>query len=97
MSTRPPDPKKKKAGDIQRTPLKELLLSQENRKDPVHGAELFDRGKFWHAHEAWESVWRRQAEDECLFLQGLVKAMAAYRHAAMKWSFRGVFSNLAKA
>jgi hypothetical protein len=42
------------------------------------GAELFDRGAYWDAHEVWESRWRvtRDSEERQL-LQGLIQVAAA--------------------
>jgi predicted metal-dependent hydrolase len=46
------------------------------------GAELFDRGEYFEAHEVWEERWR-QSEDEAerLGLQGLIQVTAAFH----KW------------
>ncbi len=42
--------------------------------------ELFNRGRFWHAHEAWEVVWLAERGEEREFLQGLIQLAAAYHH-----------------
>ncbi len=73
-------PAKKKPGDIRVDPVKPLSLSTEDWHEVEHGIKLFNAGKFWHAHEAWELVWQRQAEDERLFFQGLIQLAAAYHH-----------------
>lgn len=44
------------------------------------GIELFNAGEFWHAHEAWESVWLKAAGGDKRFLQGLIQLAAAYHH-----------------
>jgi hypothetical protein len=45
----------------------------------LRGVELFNRGYYWEAHEAWEAVWiavgRRGREAD--FLKGLIKLAAA--------------------
>jgi predicted metal-dependent hydrolase len=94
MSRRPP---KKKPGEIGTGPVRTLTLSSEDWAEVEHGIGLFNAGKFWHAHEAWELVWQRQAEDERLFFQGLIQLAAAYHHLAKKERRAGYVNNLKKA
>ena len=43
--------------------------------------ELFNREKFWEAHEALEEIWRSvRDEEEATVLQGLIQAAAALFH-----------------
>jgi hypothetical protein len=42
------------------------------------GARLFDEGRYWDAHEAWEERWRVEAEPQRTFLQGLIQISAAF-------------------
>jgi uncharacterized protein len=44
------------------------------------GIELFNRGLFFEAHEAWEQAWLRSSGQEKLFYQGLIQAAAAILH-----------------
>jgi predicted metal-dependent hydrolase len=46
------------------------------------GARLFDAGRFWEAHEAWEQAWKRlpKGSDERRFYQGLILLAAAFLH-----------------
>src|SRR5437762_3525728 len=48
----------------------------------AHGAQLFNRGEFWEAHEAWEAVWNeaRAAGDPAgtACAQGLIQVAAAF-------------------
>ncbi len=45
------------------------------------GIELFNRGLYWEAHEAWEWLWRIETTPERkLFLQGLIQLAAALHH-----------------
>ena len=46
------------------------------------GAALFDAGRFWDAHEAWERAWRRlpKGSDERRLYQGLILLAAALLH-----------------
>lgn len=89
-------PGKKKPGEIRTDPVKPLDLSTEDWHEVEHGIELFNAGKFWHAHEAWELVWQRQAEDERLFFQGIIQLAAAYHHL-VKGHRTGYVNNLRKA
>ena len=52
-------------------------LSEEEGALLEAGASLFDDGKFWHAHEAWEDLWndlkrRNASPHEILLVQGPV-------------------------
>jgi predicted metal-dependent hydrolase len=45
------------------------------------GIELFNRARFFEAHEALEDVWRAAPQPEKKFLQGLIQvAVALYHH-----------------
>ena len=45
------------------------------------GIRLFNREKFYEAHEAWEEIWRRTTDsDDKRFLQGLIQAAAFLVH-----------------
>jgi uncharacterized protein len=48
----------------------------------AEGAALFDAGRFWDAHEAWERAWIRlpKGSDERRFYQGLILLAAAFLH-----------------
>lgn len=45
----------------------------------VRGVELYEQGRFWDAHEAWEHLWREVARDsgDAALLQGLIQCAAA--------------------
>jgi predicted metal-dependent hydrolase len=45
------------------------------------GIDLFNEGKFFECHEAWEGVWKRSSGDEKLFYQGIIQAAVAILHA----------------
>jgi hypothetical protein len=48
-----------------------------------HARDLFNRGEFWLAHEALETVWRSIIKkDEARVWQGLIQAAAALLHRA---------------
>jgi len=46
-----------------------------------HGAELFNAGRYWDAHEAWEEVWMpvRKGPDGA-FYKGLIQVAAGCLH-----------------
>ena len=47
------------------------------RPELRRGAELFNAGEWWEAHEAWEAEWMRAAGDERRFVQALILLAAA--------------------
>ncbi len=49
----------------------------ELRPELRRGAELFDAGEWWEAHEAWEGEWMRAQGDERRFIQALILLAAA--------------------
>lgn len=44
------------------------------------GMRLYNAGRYWEAHEAWERVWREAPPDERAVWQGLIQAAAAMLH-----------------
>lgn len=58
------------------------------------GVALFNQGKFFEAHEAWEESWLAEHEPEKIFLQGLIQVAAAFHHAQRR-NTRGMRSLLA--
>jgi predicted metal-dependent hydrolase len=61
-----------------------------------HGIDLFNRGKFFECHEAWEEVWKRSAGEQKLFYQGIIQAAVAILHA-QRGNLTGAASLYAKA
>lgn len=67
-----------------------MALSREARRnprhDPIHdpehhpaleeGIRLFNEGKHWEAHEAWEDLWLGLEGEDKVFVQGLIMAAA---------------------
>lgn len=90
-------PAKKKPDDMQRAELREIEMSVEDWQEFEHGVRLFNSGKFWHSHEAWEEVWKRHKEDERLFFQGVIQLAAAYHQLVTKKSYKGMMNNFNKA
>jgi len=59
------------------------MTPEERRRYLQHAQDLFNRGEFWLAHEALETVWRSIIEeDEARVWQGLIQAAAALLHRA---------------
>jgi len=55
--------------------------------DPVDADRLFREGvalfngvRYWHAHEAWETLWRAAEDEEREFYQGLIPVAAGLLH-----------------
>ncbi len=46
----------------------------------LEGIELFNQGKYFEAHEVWESIWMRSQGEMRLFYQALIQAAAALLH-----------------
>ena len=44
------------------------------------GVALFNGLRYWHAHEAWETLWRAADEEERDFYQGLIMVAAGLLH-----------------
>jgi hypothetical protein len=57
------------------------MTSEDRRRYLEHARDLFNRGEFWLAHEALETVWRSiMKEDEARIWQGFIQAAAALLH-----------------
>lgn len=83
--------------EIDPSKLMELTLTDVDREDFNRGTRLFNEGKFWNAHEAWEQVWRRHHEDSRLFVQGLIQMAATFHLLIDKKRYVGAHSNFDKA
>ena len=71
--------------------------------DPEKADELFNRGvalfngvRYWHAHEAWETLWRAAPDEERDFYQGLIKLAAGLLHVQRR-NLRGARNKLSEA
>jgi predicted metal-dependent hydrolase len=62
----------------------------------AQGLALFNAGRFFECHEAWEEVWKRAVGPEKLFYQGLIQTAVAILHAE-RGNLRGAASTLRKA
>src|SRR5258708_5580301 len=52
----------------------------ERDGDFTRAVDLFNAGRFFESHEAWERLWLHAAGTDKLFLQGLIQAAAAMLH-----------------
>lgn len=95
--SRRPLPRRKVIGEIDRANLRPLPMTEKDWREFAHGVELFNAAKFWHAHEAWEQVWKRHAEDSRIFIQGLIQMAAAYHALVEKRRYTGTLNNFEKA
>jgi len=44
------------------------------------GVALFNGVRYWHAHEAWETLWRAAPDEDRDFYQGLIQLAAGLLH-----------------
>ena len=65
----------------------ELAPGRTAPLDPTEADRLFRRGvalfngvRYWHAHEAWETIWRAAPDSERDFYQGLIQVAAGLLH-----------------
>jgi len=70
--------------------------------DPREQHELFHRGvalfngvRYWHAHEAWETLWRAAPDEERGFYQGLIMVAAGLLHLQRR-NLRGARNKLSE-
>ena len=66
-------------------------MSEEDWEDFERGVALFERGKYWESHEAWEAIWLRHPEPCRIFFQGLIQMAGAYHQLG-----RGIYGGLVK-
>lgn len=89
--------RKKLIQDVDRSLLHEPVLTVQDWKDLKEGVQLFNVRKFWHAHEAWEAVWKRHPEESRIFFQGLIQLAAAYHLLLVNKRYGGTMRNFIKA
>lgn len=53
------------------------------------GAKLFNEGRYWEAHEAWETPWQRAEGRERALLQALILLAAAMHKRIAHGSLTG--------
>ncbi len=70
-------------------------LRDETRRALESGIALFDGGRFFEAHEAWEAAWRVERGEVRRMLQGLIQLAAGYHQATVRRRPRGAAKLLA--
>ncbi len=80
----------------------ELPAGRTPPLDPIEADRLFRRGvalfngvRYWHAHEAWETLWRAAPDDERDFYQGLIQVAAGLIHLQRR-NMRGARNKLSE-
>jgi predicted metal-dependent hydrolase len=56
---------------------------------------LFNGARYWHAHEAWETLWRAAPDEERDFYQGLIQVAAGLIHLQRR-NPRGAINKLSE-
>jgi predicted metal-dependent hydrolase len=88
--------RKKSLQELDLDSLTEIRLSSEDEHNLAKGIELFNCGRFWEAHEAWEEIWQRHPEDARFFIQALIQLAAAY-HQLLRKVHRGFLIHIRRA
>jgi hypothetical protein len=71
-------------------------LDPREQHELLHrGVALFNGLRYWHAHEAWETLWRAAEEEERDFYQGLIMLAAGLLHLQRR-NARGARNKLAE-
>jgi uncharacterized protein len=71
-----------------------IARAMDKASEFERGVELFNSGKFFEAHEAWEEIWLTESEPDKTFLQGMIQVAAAFHHHG-RGNERGMQSLLA--
>ena len=72
------------------------MTRQPNPDFYQRGIDLFNQGRFFECHEAWEEIWKRSDGAVKLFYQGLIQAAVAILHA-QRGNLKGARSLYEKA
>jgi hypothetical protein len=83
--------------DIAPALLVEPALTDEDWREYERGWRLFNEQEYWHAHEAWENVWKRRPEESRIFFQGIIQLAAALHLLIVKRRYGGMMGNFEKA
>ena len=71
-------------------------LDPKEEHELLHrGVALFNGLRYWHAHEAWETLWRAASEKDRDFYQGLIMVAAGLLHLQRR-NARGARNKLAE-
>lgn len=80
-----------------RSDLHPDLTPAERRRLFRLGIDLFNRGAFFAAHEAWEEIWRSTAPEPRTLFQGIIQVAAAMHQLRDLHRRAGPRNTLAKA
>ncbi len=91
-------PRKRRREEL--TAVVDPLLTPPLEESLAEGIRLFNNGSYWHAHEAWETVWLALGDspddDGEYILRGLIQ-LAAALHLLEAGRLDGSMSNFRKA
>jgi predicted metal-dependent hydrolase len=73
------------------------LSAEERARFFREGIELFNQGRFFDAHEAWEEIWRSTTPEPRDLFQGLIQVAAALHQYLNLNRIDGPRRTLAKA
>lgn len=76
-------------GIVMPKPLERHFATTNYPPEFLDGLRLYWRGYYWHAHEAWEELWRKSSEPLRSFLKALIQIAAALIHSG-RGDWRGV-------
>ncbi len=80
--------------------LQEPAFDVEQQTNYLKGIALFNRGMYWHAHEAWEAAWIRMGNDRKddgeIFFRALIQ-LASGLHLKRGGRYNGARSHFTKA
>jgi uncharacterized protein len=87
---------RKPLAQIDLSTIGSFVLSSDETERLNSGLALFNSGKFWEAHEVWETIWQLRSEDGRFFIQGLIQLAAGY-HQLRRRIYRGFLIHLKQA
>ncbi|MFZ1729068.1 MAG: DUF309 domain-containing protein [Bacteroidota bacterium] len=80
--------------------LREPSLDRLQEENYHKGIDLFNEGKYWHAHEAWEAAWlpmgNDAGDDGEIFFRALIQ-LASGLHLKRSGRYKGARSQFNKA
>ena len=87
---------RKSISEIDLRNLTIVRLAPDEVQHFAAGVALFNDGRYWHAHEVWEEIWKEHPEDGRIFFQGLIQLAAGY-HQLNRNIFRGFSIHIRQA
>ncbi|MBN1447696.1 MAG: DUF309 domain-containing protein [Bacteroidetes bacterium] len=91
-------PRKREAGEI--TDISVPSFTDAQKSAYFEGLRRFNRGQYWHAHEAWEAAWLPMGDDAAddaeIFLRALIQ-LASGLHLKRIGRYNGAQNHFRKA